>query len=302
MPPIARPLVLIFCLSIPLHGQCAKDNRSNKNAGIRISDFSITGTKTISAPELDRITSDLIGSCFDEYSEEMQERVRVSFQQRGYFSAEVKSLRFKASDPLGIPKPVTLEGEVSEGPQYRLADVNFLNNHAFTAEELRHSFPIKKDELVERDKVASGLQSLRKVYAARGFLDMVSIPNTEFASNASMSLNISIEEGPQYHMGKLEILGPREAVARLRTEWKLAEGDVYDNTYINQFLDASRDLLPSGFSRMNAESFRNCPEALIEVRLILAPEEKADHSQLKNVPCEELRKSDNQDGAFGTNK
>jgi len=95
-----------------LPAQCVDDHRSNKNAGILIIDFTITGTQTITSTDLAAITSDMIGSCFDDDSEAMEERVRASFQDRGYFKVEVKSLSFKPRDPLGVPKPVTLEGEV----------------------------------------------------------------------------------------------------------------------------------------------------------------------------------------------
>ena len=134
---------LILSASL-LPAQCANDGRQNKNAGIQITDFTITGTQTISATDLARIPSDMIGSCYDEDSEEMEQRLRAAFQDRGYFKAEVKSLRFKPRDPLGIPKPVTVEGDVDEGPQYRLGDVSFVNNHAFPDAKLREQFPVKK--------------------------------------------------------------------------------------------------------------------------------------------------------------
>ena len=178
---------LFFALFFPvalLHAECVNDHRSNKKAGILITDFTITGTQTISATDLSRITSDTIGSCFDEDSDEMGERVRALFQDRGYFKAEVKSLRFKPRDPLGVPKPVTLEGEVSEGPLYKLGEVMFVENHAFSSEKLRQQFPLKMGDLFERDKVASGLVSLRKLYSTQGFLDFTAIPDTKVASNA----------------------------------------------------------------------------------------------------------------------
>ena len=134
-------LALLFSASF-LVAQCTTDNRKNKNSGVLITDFTITGTQTISATDLERITSDMIGSCYDEDSEEMEQRLRAAFQDRGYFQAEVKSLRFKPRDPLGVPKPVALEGEVSEGPQYRLAEVSFVNNHAFPVAKLRQQFRV----------------------------------------------------------------------------------------------------------------------------------------------------------------
>ena len=280
--------VAIFALGVfSARAECVNDHRSNKNAGILITDFTITGTQTISATDLARITSDMIGSCFDEDSEEMEERVRASFQDRGYFKAEVKSLRFKPRDPLGVPKPVTLEGEVSEGARYKLGEITFVENHAFSSEELRQQFPLKRGDLFERGKVASGLESLRKLYGTHGFLDWIAVPETKFGSNATANLNISIQEGPQYHMGKLDTVADKEVAAKLRAEWKLAEGDVYERTYIDQYLEANRDLLPVGFSRAGVHEIQNCPDVVVDVRLIIDPAEDTSHTEPKNIPCEE---------------
>ncbi|HZP02945.1 MAG TPA: POTRA domain-containing protein [Terriglobia bacterium] len=274
--------------------QCAQDYRTNKNAGIHITDFTITGTQTISATDLARITTPFIGSCFDEDSEEMEERVRALFQDRGYFKVEVKGFRLKATDPLGIPKPVTLEAEVSEGLRYRLGEITFVGNHAFDAETLRQAFPLKTGEVFEREKIVRGLEALRKLYGSSGFLDYVSFPDTRFDSSATTSLIITFEEGPQYHMGKLDIVAAKEAAARLRAEWKLAEGDVFDNTYIDHYLDANRDLLPGNFSRENVQLFQNCPDALVEVRMLIDPAEDKTTSPPKNAPCKEQPKTSTQ--------
>jgi outer membrane protein assembly factor BamA len=123
------PWALFFTLFLSaafLPAECVSDYRSDKNAGILITDFTITGTQTISATELARIANDLIGSCFDEDSEELGERIRASFQDRGYSAAKVNSFGFKPGDPLAVPKPVTLEAEISDGPRYKLAEITFV--------------------------------------------------------------------------------------------------------------------------------------------------------------------------------
>src|ERR1700730_2455377 len=176
------PWVLFFALffSAFLHAECVNDHRSNKNAGVLITDFTITGTQAIGATELARIPGELIGSCFDEDSEELEERIRASFQDRGYFASKVNSLRFKPRDPLGVPKPVTLEAEISDGPRYKLAEITFVDNHAISSENLRKQFPLKRGDLFERGKVASGLTSLRKGYCTHGFLDWTALPEVKF--------------------------------------------------------------------------------------------------------------------------
>jgi hypothetical protein len=48
------PWALLLSLLFPafLHAQCGKDNRSNKTAGILISDFTISGTRPSGQPRL----------------------------------------------------------------------------------------------------------------------------------------------------------------------------------------------------------------------------------------------------------
>jgi len=88
-------------------------------------------------------------------------------------------------------------------------------------------------------------------------------------------------------MGKLGFVADKEVAARLRTEWKLAEGDVYDHTYIDQFFETNRDSMPLGFSRANAHTIQNCPDTVVEVRLIVDPAQDNSHPEAKNVPCED---------------
>jgi len=281
-----RVLLCMAFLSLMARAQCGKDHRENPKAGIVVTDFTISGTQTISATELAGMTGELIGNCFNDDSDEMGERVRALFQNRGYFAVEVKSVKLKAEDPLAIPKPVTMEAEVAEGPKYRLGTITFLENRAFTAEQLRSEFPLKAGEVFERDKVATGLESLRKVYGKDGYLDMSAIPDTRFGSNATADLNLTIDEGPQYKLDKVEVVGKKEMNSRLQVQWKLAAGSVYDATYLDQYLDENRDLLPEGFGRKDVQIATDCPKALVSVRLVIDPAEDTSRSVAKDVPCE----------------
>lgn len=192
-----RALMGLACLSLAARAQCGKDHREDAKGGILVTDFTISGTQTVSATELARITGELTGSCFNDDSEEIGERVRALFQDRGYFLVEVKSAKLKPSDPLASPKPVTLEAEVAEGPKFRVGEITFVENRAFSAEKLRQQFPLKSGAVFERGKVAAGLESLRKLYGTNGYLDEMAIPETEPGSNAMMNLKLTLEEGPQ---------------------------------------------------------------------------------------------------------
>jgi hypothetical protein len=139
----------------------------------------------------------------------------------------------------------------------------------------------------ERCKVASGLESLRKLYLTNGYLDVTFIPETQFGSNATAHLNLTFKEGPQYRLDKVEFVGKKESTARLQVEWKQDEGSVYDASYLDRYIDANRDLLPGGLTPGDVEIGKDCPKGLVQVRLIVDAVEDASRAPLKNVACEE---------------
>jgi hypothetical protein len=294
---IVRLLLAMVCITAVARAQCAKGQRSNDqrskdeaastSQGILVTDFTIIGTRTLSATGLAQITGELTGSCFNDDSEEMNERVRALFQDRGYFKVEVKSLTLKPTDPLGDPKPVTMEADVAEGPLFHLDQITFVENYAISSAELRDAFPLKKGDVFAREKIASGLDSVLKLYSTHGYLDMVCIPETTFA--AAATLNVSLIEGPQYHMGKLEILAEKQLADRLRLAWKLDEGTVFDSTYIDKYIQENHDLLPDGFGRDRVQLAKDCPEAVVAVRLTV--DDKEATAPIKSIPCEKTDKA-----------
>ena len=286
---LTQALIVVTYLTVVAYAQCANDDRSDEHGGILVTNFIVTGTTALSSTEIARFEGHFVGSCFNDDSKEMGDRLREEFQDRGYFAVEVKSLGFKPGDPLGIPKPVTVEAEVAEGPKYKVTEITFLENHAFSSKRLRDAFPLKNGAVFDRSKVASGLDRLQKLYASIGFLDSYYIPDTEPSSTGTIALKVTVNEGPQYHMGKLEILAEKDMEARLRAEWKMAEGSTYDSTYIKKFVEKNQGLLPDGFTAGNVRQLFHCPEALVEVSMIIDPREGTSDLPVTRIPCESHR-------------
>jgi outer membrane protein assembly factor BamA len=289
MPRIRVFVVAAFVfLAVLLRAECTKDqdHRTVKNSGLLITDFTISGPQTLSSDELTTIASELVGSCFDENSDEMEERVRALFQDRGYFGAVLNSLRIKPNDPVAAPKAVTVEADVLEGPRYTLAEIGFVGNQAVSTPALRSGFPLKKGNLFGRDKIASGLDALRDLYLSSGFIDFTAIPDTQSLSNATVILSVSVTEGRQYHMGKLEIFARKEIADRLRTEWRMAERAVFDFTYLDKYIGSNRSLLPPGFQREHMQLVRDCRDATVDVRLPLDAMDPRSQSVPKDLGCD----------------
>jgi len=269
-----------------LHAGCAPDHRSNKNSGWFIADFAITGTQTLNSTELSKIKSKLTGSCVDEDSDQLEQRVRMLFQDRGYFLVEVKSLSTKPMDPLAVPKPVTVEAEVLEGPRCRLADIRFEGNRAFDTGKLRSAFPLQKGELFEKDKLSAGLEKVGKLYGSQGFLDFTAVPETQDEADATVMLLVTIDEGTQYRMGELKIFAKKELADRLMEAWRLPKGAVFDNSYLDKYVGEVSPLLPQALTRESFQVVRDCPNASVDVRLPLETTSAALAQSPKDIECE----------------
>jgi hypothetical protein len=82
---------------------------------------------------------------------------------------------------------------------------------------------------------------------SHGLLDSVAIPHTTFGSGTTMELDIELQPGPQYRMGKLEIVRPPEVAEKLQARWELETRAVYDTTCENTFFEKNSSLLPADF-------------------------------------------------------
>jgi hypothetical protein len=104
-------------------------------------------------------------------------------------------------------------------------------------------------------------------------------------SEGTAILSISILEGVQYHMGKLEIFAQKEAAESLLSKWELPEGAVFDRTYLDKYIGSNRSLLPPEFQREHVQIVRDCPDATVDVRLPLDAMDPRSQSLPKDSEC-----------------
>jgi outer membrane translocation and assembly module TamA len=283
---IATALVCMLFAPV-LWADCAPDYRSDKRAGAFIEDFIINEASNLGSSELAEIRNKLIGACADEQADDLEELIRALFQNEGYFAATVKNLDLKTLDPLAQPKHIQLEADVAVGQIYRLAEIKFVGNHAFAAAKLRNVFFLREGDVFKREKIAGSFVGVRKLYSMSGFGDLVFEPDTENLANSTVILTLMITEGPQYHMGKLKVFAKQDVAERLQSGWRLPEGAVFNFDYVGKYLEANRELLPRDFIPGDLRIVRNCPDASIEVRLILDQTAPTLQSQPTDVKCEE---------------
>jgi outer membrane protein assembly factor BamA len=248
---------------------------SSNSDHIVIQELVITGVRTLASSQLADIEHTLTALEMRRDDEELQERLRNAFQERGYFDANVKSVEIKPLDPLARPTPVRVETEVDEGPRYKLAGFKFLNNHVISAAELQTQFPIHRGDFFSTDKIRAGLEAVAKLYRSKGYVEEIAVPDaTERSSNAVL-LAVEIKEGTQYRMGKLEIGAEPELARQLERKWSLRPGQPFDANYPAKFAEDNSSLLPKAFNLQTGSHISlDCHDLIASIQFQLDP----DHS------------------------
>jgi outer membrane protein insertion porin family len=182
----------------------------------------------------------------DEATSEVLERIRARWQQHGYFKVEVRGdAKVLTTSP--INQRVAVAVHVDEGRQYRLGEITFRNNRAVTdIKALRSLFPITDGDIFDREKIAKGLESLRKAYAQLGYINFTVIPNTRVdEERQSISLEANIDEGKQFYVKSINVRGFDEQESQnVLHDLLVKRGDIYDQRLIELFLQERGCLSP----------------------------------------------------------
>lgn len=181
----------------------------------------------------------------DGVRDEIFERVRAGWQDRGYFKVIVTGhARVLTSGPVSTRIAVT--AHVDAGLRYSLGEITFQHIPPIrSAKALRAQFPIEDGDLFSRVKIAHGLENLRNSYGELGYINFTAVPETRFDDAKAMAyLNINIDEGKQFRVSGITFLGGDENL--LGTLLPIKVGDVYNRELMATFFKEHADILPAG--------------------------------------------------------
>jgi outer membrane protein insertion porin family len=157
---------------------------------------------------------------------------------------ELGHLRATFGAPVAKPETkagcegVDLAIPVNEGARYSWAKAEWSGNQVLSTKELDDALGMKAGEVANGKKFDTGLKEVQKAYGKSGHIQTLMKPTPEFDdAAANVTFKITVNEGPQFHMGTVEFKGfSAEDAATLGKKWALKSGEVYDQTYVGQFL------------------------------------------------------------------
>ena len=176
------------------------------------------------------------------------------YHARGYLKASV-----------GLPEPRVVESSKTEnsgearnetfvdvmlavdpGQQYVLSRLEWAGNREIPTETLQSLVSAKPGQPANTVRIADGLKEVKTLYGARGYINCSIKIEPQFDDAAkSVSLRLAVSEDDVYRMGEIEFRGLDNGLtAKLRSAWKIREGDIYDATYLKEYLPEAHRLLP----------------------------------------------------------
>ena len=235
----------------------ASDDDQPSGPTISIAEVTFSGSLEMPITDQDQIAASIkqrtSGNSLDKVTNEAVERVKAEWQNRGYFRVQVGGGDAKTLTSSPVNQRIALSVHVDEGLQYSLGGITFKHNKAISdLDALRHLFPIKDGNIVSREKIAKGLENLRRAYGELGYINFTSIPNTKLEDEKQLIyLDMDLDEGKLFHMGDFNILGLDEPTRQeLLKDFPMKRGQVYDGRLFESFLLRHSSISPDDPSRI----------------------------------------------------
>jgi outer membrane protein insertion porin family len=206
---------------------------------------SMKETKPIGIP-YSIVLEDLFAKTYDaEKLENDKERVRVAYQDRGYFTAkaldQTVTMRRTGGEGWRLPliKPnhtgiyADIKLPVEEGRLYKLHAMNFVGVKLFRAPEslVTPLFRMAPGDVFSTSKLRDGLKNMRDLYGQFGYIDFVPEPSFDIIPNSDqIDLTLTADEGKQFFVRRLDFSGnttTRDKV--IRREILIDEGDIFNS-------------------------------------------------------------------------
>jgi outer membrane protein assembly factor BamA len=160
------------------------------------------------------------------------------YRQVGRLRAQINFDSAKLVESDNCKNGVALNYIIDEGDIYTWAGSEWAGNTTLPADVLTKTIGMKQGEVADGLKIDTGIEKVRDEYGKRGYVALRIKSSPTFQDQErSVSYRFAISEGPQYKMGNLIFKGiPDSEANRLRPQWKLRSGEIYDSSYQELFL------------------------------------------------------------------
>lgn len=184
---------------------------------------------------------------------------------------------------------VAVRIDIDEGPVAQIRDIHFVGNQAFTDQELRAAFelrprrwwaPWSQRHRYARGRLASDLESLRRYYQDRGYLEFT-ITSTQVSISTDREdvfITINMDEGEQYEVGSVQVRGEMVVPAEeLYEQIEIGTGQLYSRSRVDEGVQGITSRLAEdgyAFAEVNVRPIVHEQERVVDLVYYVDPGSK----------------------------
>lgn len=206
-------------------------------AKLEFSDPALSASKAVQ-----QHLSEILGKPYSRMTIDLflAEAIRPIYLQQGFLRAKLgpPEVRLTGGPDQKLPSQIPVYVPVTPGEIYRWQEVRWVGNTLVSEFALSAMLGIKHGDVADGMQIEAGWDRAREEYAHRGYLEAKLDPSPSFDDHVhAVSYSVSIQEGPQYHFGKMVLTGISLAAERkLRAAWPVVAGDVFDKAKFEELL------------------------------------------------------------------
>ncbi|MGO9434141.1 MAG: hypothetical protein ACLPH3_03320 [Terracidiphilus sp.] len=204
---------------------------------VHIGRIQLAGISSAMQAKANLLASGQTGNNFDTENTAagLQHAFEELYRDQGYAAVQVDVVPVDppvvSDQSVDIPYTVTIK----EGGIYKLGTIDFPASALVARSDVQR--------ILSKYPSGSGrpldlfLLAVRDAYHARGYLDCSIVPKPSF-NEATHAVNYSLEIAPgsQYRLAAVKFDGAPDAMtAKLKLDWKMAPGEIFDESYVSNF-------------------------------------------------------------------
>jgi outer membrane protein assembly factor BamA len=170
----------------------------------------------------------------------LTEAIRPIYLQQGFLRAKLgpPEVRLTGDPNQKLPSQIPVFVPVASGDVFHWNKIHWTGNAQVSEFTLNGLLGVKHGDVADGMQLEAAWDRVREEYAHRGYLEAKIDPAPAYDERAhTVSYSVRIQEGPQFHFGKMVLTGISPAAERkLLAAWPITAGEVFDKAKFEELL------------------------------------------------------------------
>lgn len=209
---------------------------------IRISTVRFSGSRQIPETKLIQEAKPLLGRDYSIVNgREFARTVFVPYyRERGFLKVKIGESTAKLAETAKAANAYDIQVEypVTEGISYAWSGPAWKGNQILDAGTLDSLLLLKPGETANAKKIESSWEIISDEYSRHGYIQAKLQSSADFDDlGRKVRFEVQVSEGSQFKMGAFSATGaPPNIAQKLQSKWKIKAGEIFDGTYLNEFM------------------------------------------------------------------